>query len=66
MNNPPLDAHESDDDGFDECQDDGNSEECETKRLYVASNQYKRLLLVLCIGLKGANGDPILNPGNEG
>jgi hypothetical protein len=40
-------------------------EDCPTRRLYMESNQDKRLLIVLCLGLTTSQGDPLLNPSSE-
>ena len=66
MSNPPFDANSSDDESIDgRMNNDSNSDECETKQLYIANNQDKRLLVVLCIGLKDVKGDPIFDSSNE-
>ena len=45
--------------------DDINSQDCETKRVYIASNQDKRLLVVLCIGLKNNHEQPLLDSNSD-
>ena len=39
--------------------------ECETKRVYLESNQDKRQLILFCLGLTTSQGDPLLDPASD-
>ena len=48
-------------------EDDGRTSplDCESKKVYLSSNQDKRVLIVMCLGLTKDNGEPLLDVTSE-
>ena len=58
-------SYDSDNDDDDHSSSHGQPDVSESEKFYVSKGNDKRILICLCIGLKGADGQPLINPDND-
>jgi len=57
--------YDSDNNDDDDSSSHGQADVSESEKFYVSKGNDKRILICLCIGLKGADGQPLINPDKD-